>query len=330
VNTIHRDGFGLNGKTNLDFFERRTLANNSNGDYDSNGDGVNDITAIFRVTGSTSLDKDKMLGISGQITLIKNDEKATPVVINYSKDDTVAAVINRINNSRAGIVASLNHDNQLTLKATISEGNPKNNFIIQHLEDSGNFLVGMSGVLVSSGAAGAFDFRRVGEINKLQLNPMNMGESITLTSQYHPASHVKVTQEIQNNVMSIAASRGKDVNGVDYTLANGHKDGSNALLMAAALRDKSVMVEYNKTFTEFYTTNMAQIGVEAREARQELETRKILLTEYENMRQSVMGVNLDEEMAQMVQFQQSYNASARMINMQNELLDTIINRLGVR
>lgn len=53
------------------------------------------------------------------------------------------------------------------------------------------------------------------------------------------------------------------------------------------------------------------------------------MTELENMRQSVMGVNLDEEMANMVQFQHAYNASAKMINTMNEILDTIINRLGV-
>ena len=130
--------------------------------------------------------------------------------------------------------------------------------------------------------------------------------------------------------MSIAASRGKDVGGVqDYNTPHGHKDGANALLMASALRDNSIMVEYNTTFSEFYTSGIAKLGIEAREARQEVETRNALMTEYENMRQSIMGVSLDEEMAQMVQFQQSYNASAKMINTQNEMLDVIINRLGV-
>jgi flagellar hook-associated protein 1 FlgK len=52
------------------------------------------------------------------------------------------------------------------------------------------------------------------------------------------------------------------------------------------------------------------------------------MLELENMRQSVMGVNLDEEMANMVQFQHAYNASARLIQTMSELLDTVINRLG--
>jgi flagellar hook-associated protein 1 len=327
INSIHRDGFGLNGKTNIDFFEKRTLSGNAFGEYDFNGDGINDTTAIFRVSGRTSLDKDKPIGVSGVITLRKNDDKGTPVLIPYSGDDSVGDVIRRINNSRAGVVASLNHDNQLTLKATISEDHPRKNFMIQHLEDSGNFLVGLSGILKASGPSGSFSAQKLGEYTKFQMNP----EDISFTPAYHPANQVKLSAEIQNNVNSIAASRGKDIGGVqDYNKANGHKDGSNALLMANALRDKSVMVEYQESFSGFYADSIAKLGTEAREARQEAETRKTLLTEFENLRQSVMGVNLDEEMAQMVQFQQSYNASARMINMQNELLDTIINRLGVR
>lgn len=327
INSIHRDGFGLNGKTNVDFFDVRTLSSNAFGEYDLNGDGINDTTAIFRVSGKHSLDKDKPLGISGIITLYKNDEKLTPVLIPYSIDDTLGDVIRRINNAQAGVVASLNHDNQLTLKATISEAHPRKNFMIQHLEDSGNLLVGMAGILTSSGQAGAFDARKVGELNKFQAYP----EDIQFTPFYHPASHIKLSQEIQNNVNSIAASRGKDIGGVqDYNKPHGHKDGSNALLIATALREKPSMVEYQETFGGFYAYTIAKLGTEAREAKQEAEVRKTLLTEFENLRQSVMGVSLDEEMAQMVQFQQAYNANARVINMQNELLDTIINRLGVR
>ncbi|MCE9600212.1 MAG: hypothetical protein K8S54_19800, partial [Spirochaetia bacterium] len=46
-----------------------------------------------------------------------------------------------------------------------------------------------------------------------------------------------------------------------------------------------------------------------------------------NFRQSVMGVNMDEEMSNMVQFQQSYNASAKVINTMNEMVETLL-KLG--
>jgi flagellar hook-associated protein 1 len=43
---------------------------------------------------------------------------------------------------------------------------------------------------------------------------------------------------------------------------------------------------------------------------------------------STSAVSLDEEMTNMIQFQHAYNASARMITLQDELLDKIINGMG--
>ena len=325
VNSIHKDGFGLNGKTNLNFFEEKNLATNSFGEYDSNGDGVNDITAVYRVSGRTSVNADRPIGIEGTITLHGTDAKHTPALINYSKDDTLNDVIRRINGAKTGITASLNQDSQLTLKATANAESPRTSFMIRHIEDSGQLLVGVTGILNGTGAAGSFDYRKTGEYSKLQAKR----EDITLTPYTHPASFVKVSDEIQNNVQSIAAARGKDLDGSgDYNKPNWHKDGANALLMAASLREKPVMVEYSKSFGEFYSSIIAKIGTEAREAKMQLDTRNAVITEYENLRQSIMGVNINEEMTNMIQFQQSFNASARMMNTQNEMLDVIINRLG--
>ncbi len=40
-------------------------------------------------------------------------------------------------------------------------------------------------------------------------------------------------------------------------------------------------------------------------------------------------MNLDEEMSDMVRFQKSYNAAARMITTLDEMLETIVSRMGV-
>lgn len=325
VNQIHRDGFGLNGTTNMDFFETRTLANNSFGEIDSDGDGQLDRTAIFRVNGRTSLSADRPLGIAGTIKLIKPGEVETEVLIPYNPDDTLNDVIKRINRSESGVVAYMNQDNQLSLKATTVKDMPKESFQIRHLEDSGELLAGMTGILFSSGQAGAFDSRRLGEMAKFQSLP----EDITLTPHYHPSSYFRMTADIRNNPANIAAGRGKDVGGTgDYNTPGGQKDGSNALLIASALREKPVMFDYSKTTDDFYNALVSKLGTEASEAKQEHRTQSDLMVELENIRQSVMGVNLDEEMADMVQFQHSYNAAAKIMQTMNEMLDTIINRLG--
>jgi flagellar hook-associated protein 1 FlgK len=47
------------------------------------------------------------------------------------------------------------------------------------------------------------------------------------------------------------------------------------------------------------------------------------------MRESISGVNMDEELAAMIKYQHGYAAAARFITTVNTLLDTIINRMGV-
>jgi flagellar hook-associated protein 1 FlgK len=326
INEIHKDGFGLNGKTNLTFFEERSLATNTFGEIDTDGDGVNDKTSVFRVTGRTSIDPDRPIGITGTLRFLKPTPRGEEeVLVPYSKDDTLNAVIKRINRSETGVVAYMSHDNQLALKATTSKVDKKENFMIRHLEDSGELLVGLTGILSASGNAGSFDYRKLGELNKFQAN----SQDVTLTPMYHPSAFFKMSVDVKNNPANIAAARGKDVGGTgDYNTPHGHKDGTNALLIAAALREKPVMYDYSKTTDDFYNSLISKVGTEAREASQEYTTQTELMTELENMRQSVMGVNLDEEMANMVQFQQSYNAAARMISTMNDMLDTIINRLG--
>jgi flagellar hook-associated protein 1 FlgK len=47
------------------------------------------------------------------------------------------------------------------------------------------------------------------------------------------------------------------------------------------------------------------------------------------MRQSVSGVSIDEELANMLKYQHGYSAAARFITTVNDMFDTLINRMGV-
>jgi flagellar hook-associated protein 1 FlgK len=55
----------------------------------------------------------------------------------------------------------------------------------------------------------------------------------------------------------------------------------------------------------------------------------LLVDQLENRRESTSGVSLDEEMANMIKYQHSYTAAARIINTMDEMLDLIVNRLGL-
>ena len=46
------------------------------------------------------------------------------------------------------------------------------------------------------------------------------------------------------------------------------------------------------------------------------------------IRQSIMGVSLDEEMTNMIKFKFAYNANSKVIDVVNQMLETIMFRMG--
>lgn len=333
VNEIHRDGFGLNGSTNRDFFSLRNLSPGQDGNYalqnaranaDLDGDGTAEVTALFRVSGTNSVDPSKKIGVDGTITLFRNDEGNTPIRIDYRRDQTLTEIIKRINDNEAGVVAYMTHDNQLALKATRASDDRRTNFMIRHIEDSGELLVGYTGILANSGEAGAFDFRRINEVQKLRA-PI---QDLAFTPGRHPAAQLKLSADVIKDPSMIAAGRGRDAGGTgDYNTPNGAADGSNALLIAAGLKQDKKMFGHQENAENFYNELISKLGTQSRTAEDAALRQKENLSQLNNFRQSVMGVNMDEEMSNMVQFQQSYNASAKIINTMNEMVETLL-RLG--
>ncbi|HOO72327.1 MAG TPA: flagellar hook-associated protein FlgK [Spirochaetota bacterium] len=325
TNEVHRDGFSRRSETNIDFFNHMTLSDNVEGNVDLNSDGVEDVTAIFKVAGNNKIDASAAIGITGTLTFVMNNELESEVQVDYNEKDTALSVIKKINDAHLGVVAYLNHDSQVALKATIAKDDDKKNFIIRHLEDSGQFLVGLTGVLKQSGAQGAFDYRRVNDIAKF----LPEREHVTITPKFNPASHMAVSDAIMNDIDRISAAQGKDLGGTgDYNRTNGIGDGSNALRIAK-LRHVNSMVDDNTTFNDFYISVVSKVGAQGEESKDRIQNQETLLKNLTNLRESVSGINLDEEMANMVAFQHGYNAAARVINTMDSMLDVIINRMGV-
>lgn len=325
VNEVHRDGFGRRGQTNIDFFRHIPISDSPEGNFDLNSDGVEEISAIFKVAGTNRVDASAAIGIRGSLTFITNDAVEAEVHVDYNEKDTVNSVIKKINDAGTGVVAYLDHNGVLALKATIAKDDDKKNFIIRHLEDSGQLLTGFTGILKESGPQGSFDYRRLNDIRKL-LSP---SEHITVAPKFNPAGYMQVSGRISDDVDAIAAAQGIDAGGTgDFNTGNGIGDGTNAIRIAH-LRYKHGMVDTNATFNEFYVSLISRIGTQGEEAKDRVESQETLMKNLANMRESISGVNLDEEMANMVAFQHGYNASARVINTINQMLDTIINRMGV-
>ena len=147
VNDVHRNAYGANNVTGLDFFTQRSFVENVNGNFDRNGDGQMDHSYIFRFTGTTKLNPQEQIGLEGVMTLSGPNGN---VQVAYHPTDTVEAVINRINDSNGEVKAYLDRNNNLVLKATTAKNIENPDFVIRHVEDSGFFLTGYSGILAES------------------------------------------------------------------------------------------------------------------------------------------------------------------------------------
>lgn len=131
------------------------------------------------------------------------------------------------------------------------------------------------------------------------------------------AETIGVAPEIDLDLNKIAASATGEVG-----------NGDNAIAMAQ-LKQELTMAGGKATFSDFFEATISRLGVASQTARRSTENQQILLGHLENLRESVSGVNLDEEMANIVQFQHAYAGAARVMTTMDELLDLIINRLGL-
>lgn len=87
--------------------------------------------------------------------------------------------------------------------------------------------------------------------------------------------------------------------------------------------------KYTAKGDDFYRSTVALLGVTSQEAERMLDNQTLLTEQLINKREGISGVSLDEEMANMIKFQHAYAASARVINAMDEMLELIVNRLGL-
>jgi len=102
----------------------------------------------------------------------------------------------------------------------------------------------------------------------------------------------------------------------------GRLDGSNALTMAE-------LANPSGSADRIYQALVVGLGVEADTANRRAEIQAEVVMEADAARDGAAGVNLDEEMTNLVSYQHAYAAAARVMNAVNEALDTLINRTGV-
>jgi len=169
------------------------------------------------------------------------------------------------------------------------------------------------------------------------------------------AANITINKDILNDPMKIKTAAKYDANGNSLT---GESDGSRALAIET-LRDKLMSIQdidrnttrkdflssifeqdssNNNIYTiksnidgmtldSYFKDTIDKLGIQAQEAKRVVSNQGTALASLEESRASISGVSLDEEMANLVQFQHCYQANAKVISTVDELLDVVINGL---
>lgn len=111
-----------------------------------------------------------------------------------------------------------------------------------------------------------------------------------------------------------------DSNGLN---TGGVQDGRNALLFAK-LQTQNTVAGGTATFQAAFSALVADNGIRTREAKIQLDAQGAFLDQAKSTRDSLSAVNLDEEAANMLKFQQAYQASSKILEIGSKLFDTIL------
>ncbi|WP_130619384.1 flagellar hook-associated protein FlgK [Dyella amyloliquefaciens] len=136
-------------------------------------------------------------------------------------------------------------------------------------------------------------------------------------------------QTISANGWSVTPS-GTPAANDSYTIginSNGLNDTSNALAMAS-LADKGVLNGGKQSVIDSYGTLTTNIGTVGSQAQTNLTTQTSLYNQAMSAQQSVSGVNLDEEAASLVRYQQAYQASAQVISTSQTIFSSLISAIN--
>ncbi|MBD3182246.1 flagellar hook-associated protein FlgK [Candidatus Poribacteria bacterium] len=125
------------------------------------------------------------------------------------------------------------------------------------------------------------------------------------------ASNIAVNSEIFSDSDKVSASE------------TGEPGGNGVALAIANLSNQEVPA-INTDIGTFYSNIVSELGTQSRGASMMRENAEILMTQLDEQRQSVSGVSLEEETANLIRYQRAYEAAASYMSTVDEMMKTII------
>ena len=210
-------------------------------------------------------------------------------------------------------------------------------FLAPSLSSNGNFYTNLTGsnYLLKGDASGvsltrSSDGKSWSATDIASLNALITGEGFSLGGAAPTAGVsyvIKPTADVATSVQLNAsiASDPRRIAAADASAGAGAVSDNRNAVKLAALQTQGTMLGSKASFQTVYASLVSEVGTKTSQMQLNSDAQTALLTQAESARASVSGVNLDEEAANLLRYQQAYQASAKSLEVASKLFDTILN-----
>ncbi len=126
------------------------------------------------------------------------------------------------------------------------------------------------------------------------------------------ATDINVNSVVVNDTNKIAAS------------GDGSTGDNKVALAMADLQNKPVLDGGTTSIPQYYNTLVSTIGTAINTAQNTSDNQQLVLTQLQNQRSSVSGVSIDEEMTNLIKFQQAYAAASKIVSVVDQMFQSVI------
>lgn len=336
-NDQHKLGADLNGNLGGDFFNEGTVVVAEN----STNTGTGVVTAAFGdVSNLTTSDYRLVYDGSDSYTLTKLSDK-TQTTINTGGASPFAAT--EMDGVALTITGGAAVGDAFLIRPTFGGGSEIGLKLTQSSGVAAGSPVTTSQAVDATGRLTNTGSGDIGEPTVTDVTNLPLGADITLTFSsatnqltmvpdpngdsplaYDPATESGKSFTVLGGVAFTMS--GTPADGDSFVLGNndsGGGDNTNALILSK-IRSDAIMDGGDSTIQSAYSELVSEMGGLSKQALNDLEARTSILEISQQSLDSKSGVNLDEEAANLLIFQQAYQASARAISIASSLFDTLI------
>ncbi|WP_456398759.1 flagellar hook-associated protein FlgK [Mesoaciditoga sp.] len=314
VNTILNQSYDQNGNHGQSLFNFESVPGQTN--------------ALYRIESANPPDgivydpKKKLselfAGISGDVTLNVNG-----AVIKVSADDSLDDLISKVNAAKVGVEFSLAPRGNLVVRATkgdnydlLRQANGNENPVeIKAVSDGAKALLKSLGFTLKSDYS--VDLKHYAEV---------ADETQALSVSFNnPVLHMSVNSSLLSDPSRVATDFSPQFlsSSAVGTVSPTGEQGSGGMQLIVDL--KTYDYDNVTSMDGFFGNFVSQMGIEGQNASAMYNNTSSLVNQIEHDRQEVSSVSINDEMSQMLLYQNAYTASARVISTVNSMIQTLVN-----